>query len=128
MNKIINSLKISTKLFVGAGLTLALAAAFIVSAPQAKAAEVNIVAGQNLTIGSSGQSVIVLQGLLSEMGYLNVPAGVPFGYFGPLTQAAVGKYQSSINVAPTAGFFGSLTKVGMYNQFAPRGWLTLLGW
>lgn len=112
----------------GIGLMLALVAVFLVSVSQTQAAEVNIVVGSDLTIGSTGQSVVVLQGLLSELGYLNVPAGIPFGYYGPLTRSAVAKYQAAQNVAPAVGYFGPLTKVGMHSHFASRNWLGLLGW
>jgi len=129
MNTIKNYFKVSTSAFIGAGLTLAFAVALLVSVPQAKANEYpDILAGQNMTIGTTGQGVVVLQGLLSEFGYLNVPAGVPFGYYGALTQSAVARYQASLNVAPAVGYFGPITKNAMHADFAPRGWLGLLGW
>jgi len=115
--------------FAGAGLATAFALALLVSAPQAKANEFpNILAGQNMTVGSTGQDVVVLQGLLSELGYLNVPSGIPFGYYGSLTRNAVAKYQSSINVSPAVGYYGPITKVAMYSDFSNHGWLKLLGW
>jgi peptidoglycan hydrolase-like protein with peptidoglycan-binding domain len=99
-----------------------------VSVPQASAYEQNILVGQDLTIGSTGQSVVVLQGLLSELGYLNIPLGVPQGYFGAMTRDAVSKYQAARSVTPTAGYFGPITKVAMHQEFAAHNWLALLGW
>lgn len=123
----INFLKSS--LFVGAGLTLVIAMAMLVTAPQAKAAEYpNILVGQNLTVGSQNQNVVVLQGLLSEMGYLNVPAGIPFGYYGSLTRDAVARYQVSRGVTPAVGYYGPITKISMHSDFSSHGWLSLLGW
>ncbi|MDB5259115.1 MAG: cell wall hydrolase [Candidatus Taylorbacteria bacterium] len=79
----------------------------------------------NLTTGSSNNDVVQLQGILSELGYLNVPATVQLGYFGPMTKAALAQYQASINV-PSTGYFGPMTRQGMTNDFAARGWLSLL--
>lgn len=103
--------------------------ALLVSVPQAKAAEYpNILAGQNLTIGSTGQNVVVLQALMSELGYLNIPSGIPFGYYGSMTKDAVARYQSATNISPAVGYYGPVTKVSMYSDFAGHGWLPLLGW
>lgn len=118
-----------TNIVLGLGATLVLVATILVSAPQAKAAEYpNILVSENMTLGSTGQGVVVLQGLMSEMGYLNVPSGVPFGYYGSLTRDAVARYQSSLRVSPTSGYFGPLTKVAMQSDYSSHGWLSLLGW
>ncbi len=93
-----------------------------------RAATVNIVAGENLTVGTDSYSVSVLQQLLSETGYLNVPVGTAFGHFGPLTRSALAQYQLNNNVSPAVGYFGPVTKVAMYNDYSSRGWLPLLGW
>ncbi len=126
MTKTINYFKSA---LVGTGLVIAIATAFLISTPQAKAAEFpNILVGQNLTVGSTGQSVVVLQGLMSELGYLRVPQGIPFGYYGTLTKNAVAQYQASMNVSPAVGYYGPLTKVAMYSNFSSHGWLQMLGW
>lgn len=119
-----------TNFLVGTGLALAFVMALLVSVPSASAYPIdqNITVGQDMTVGSTGSGVVVLQGLLSEMGYLNVPTGVPLGYFGALTQGAVGRYQAAQNVSPTAGYFGPLSKIAMHSQFASHNWLNLLGW
>lgn len=114
--------------FVTASLALALVATVLVSAPRAHAESPNILVGENLTIGSTGRGVVALQGLMTELGYLNVPAGVPFGYYGSLTKNAVSKYQASQYVTPTVGYYGPLTKVAMFTDFSNHGWVHLLGW
>ncbi len=85
----------------------------------------NILQGRDLHVGLSGSDVAFLQGLLTELGYLNVPAGIPLGYFGGLTRAAVATYQASLDV-PNTGYFGPLTKQAMTAQFATKNWLKLL--
>jgi peptidoglycan hydrolase-like protein with peptidoglycan-binding domain len=88
----------------------------------------NITVGSSMTVGSTGNNVVVLQGLLSELGYLNMPFGVAQGYFGNITKDAVARYQTAQNVSPTAGYFGPATKVAMHQEFAMHNWLMLLGW
>lgn len=114
--------------YVGASLVVALAVVALASAPRAQAAEVNILVGSDLKVGSTGQSVVVLQGLLSEIGYLNVPFGIPLGYYGEMTRGAVARYQAARGVSPTAGYFGPVTKTAMHADFALHGWLPLLAW
>ena len=109
-------------------LCLVVVASTSISPQKARAESPNIIMGSDLSIGSSGPSVVVLQGLLSEMGYLNIPENVPFGYFGPLTRSAVAQYQSALGVSPAVGYFGPVTKTAMHNHFASRGWLALLNW
>lgn len=65
---------------------------------------------QNLTIGSTGADVVSLQQYLVGGGYLNMPAGVAYGYFGPLTQAAVAKWQAANGVSPAVGYWGPLSR------------------
>ena len=57
---------------------------------------------QNLTVGSRGDDVKCLQT------YLNVSP--QSGYFGPLTKAAVAKWQSDNGVSPAAGYFGPISR------------------
>lgn len=110
-------------------IIIAAAFAVLAGASYAHAAEYpNITIDQNLTVGSTGQGVVVLQGLLTEMGYLNVPAGIPFGYYGGLTKSAVASYQARMNVAPAVGYYGPVTKLAMRSDFASHNWLNLLGW
>lgn len=116
------------KRFLATSLVLAMAITMTTSIPLANAESPNILVGQNLTVGSTGSGVVVLQGLLSELGYLNVPINIPFGYFGPLTRSALAQYQAAQGVSPAVGYYGPVTKVAMHAQFASRGWLSLLGW
>ena len=114
---------------ISTGLALALVATVILSAPSANAQVVtNVTVSPNLTIGSTGDSVVVLQALMSEMGYLNIPAGTSMGYYGSLTKNAVASYQASLNVSPAVGYYGPVTKTALYSDFNNRGWLRLLGW
>lgn len=91
----------------------------------ALASAVSTLAGRDLTVGSRGDDVADLQGLLGEQGYLVMPAGVPFGYFGSLTKAALASYQASIGVSPT-GYYGPITRMKMVQVFTINGWMSLL--
>lgn len=55
----------------------------------------------DLSVGSTGDRVTRLQGLLSELGYLAIPQGVAPGYFGSLTQRALQDYQRSLGLSAT---------------------------
>ncbi len=65
---------------------------------------------QDLTIGSTGSQVSALQQWLVTKGYLSMPAGVAYGYFGSLTQSALAKYQAEAGISPAAGYFGPITR------------------
>ena len=65
---------------------------------------------QNLTLGSTGSEVVALQQTLVAGGHLVMPAGVAMGYFGPLTQAAVAKWQAANGVSPAAGYWGPISR------------------
>lgn len=73
----------------------------------------------DLTIGSTGADVTALQTFLVSKGMLVMPAGVPMGYFGPLTKAAVAKYQASVGIAPAVGYVGPLTRANLNSLVAP---------
>lgn len=62
---------------------------------------------RNLTVGSRGADVTALQQILITGGYLNITT--PTGYFGPLTKAAVAKWQAAVGL-PATGFFGPLSR------------------
>ncbi len=61
----------------------------------------------NIRFGQSGTDVTELQKVLIAGGYLHISA--PTGWFGPLTLAAVKKYQAA-NGVPATGFVGPLTR------------------
>jgi len=64
----------------------------------------------DLTVGSTGSEVSALQQWLVSKGFLTMPAGVAFGYFGNLTKAAVAAYQASAGITPAVGYFGPITR------------------
>jgi peptidoglycan hydrolase-like protein with peptidoglycan-binding domain len=65
----------------------------------------------SLSMGVSGNDVIALQDYLGQQGYFNVSST---GYFGVLTNAAVGKWQAQNNIAALGasgnGIFGPLSR------------------
>lgn len=65
---------------------------------------------QNLTVGSTGADVTSLQQFLVGGGYLNMPAGVSYGYFGPLTRSAVAAWQAANGISPAVGYFGPISR------------------
>ena len=69
---------------------------------------------QPLTVGSTGQQVTDLQTFLVSAGTLVMPAGVPMGYFGPITQSAVAAWQAANGVAPAVGYWGPIS-LAAYN-------------
>ena len=64
----------------------------------------------DLTVGSTGAEVTALQQFLVSKGNLVMPAGVAYGYFGALTQAALAKYQAAVGITPAVGYFGPITR------------------
>jgi LPXTG-site transpeptidase (sortase) family protein len=62
----------------------------------------------NLTLGSHGDDVTVLQKILIAGGYLNVPTTTD--YFGPLTKKALETWQAATGITPASGFFGPLSR------------------
>ncbi len=67
----------------------------------------------NLTIGSTGGDVSALQAWLVSKGYLVMPTGVSYGYFGGLTRAALASYQSAKGISPAVGYFGPITRAAV---------------
>lgn len=61
---------------------------------------------KDLTLGSKGASVTALQQFLNGKGYLTASAT---GYFGPLTKAALAKFQAANSISPASGYFGPIT-------------------
>ncbi|MBU0750064.1 peptidoglycan-binding protein, partial [Patescibacteria group bacterium] len=62
---------------------------------------------RDLTIGSQGADVTCLQTTLAAKGYFNV---APTGYFGPVTQGSVAKWQIAAGITPPAGYFGPISR------------------
>ena len=74
---------------------------------------------QNLTLGSTGAEVSSLQQTLVTGGHLVMPAGVAYGYFGALTQAAVAKWQAANGVAPAVGYWGPISRAKYASMAGP---------
>jgi hypothetical protein len=71
---------------------------------------------RDLTLGSTGADVVVLQTFLEAKGHLTMPAGVSKGNFGPLTRAALVQYQLANGISPAAGYFGPMTRARVQSQ------------
>lgn len=65
---------------------------------------------KDLTMGSTGPDVVALQKYLVANGFMVMPEGVSYGYFGSITKAAVARYQTKYGIEPTAGYFGPITR------------------
>lgn len=89
-------------------------------------------AARSLSFGLSGSDVTALQNVLIEKGYL--APGKATGYFGPLTEAAIKKFQCDQNIicvgARVSGYgvYGPRTQtalagLGTVNQFEFSGWI-----
>ncbi|OHA92557.1 MAG: hypothetical protein A2665_02395 [Candidatus Zambryskibacteria bacterium RIFCSPHIGHO2_01_FULL_46_30] len=72
----------------------------------------------NLTVGSRGSDVTTLQQFLVLKGYLQMPLGVPFGYFGPLTKRALARWQATNGISPAVGYFGPISRAAIASQMA----------
>src|SRR3989338_857230 len=89
-------------------------------------------AARSLSIGLSGSDVAALQNVLIEKGYL--ATGKAAGYFGPLTEAGIKKFQCDQNIvcagtrASGYGVYGPRTQAALagassINQFEFSGWI-----
>lgn len=72
---------------------------------------------RDLSVGSEGGAVSLLQSILIAGGYLDITT--PTGYFGPLTKAALVEYQEENDIEPASGYYGPITQAHMSN--APGG-------
>lgn len=64
---------------------------------------------RDLTIGMRGDDVMDLQKFLIEQ--KQYPEALATGYFGPLTRAALARFQQAQGITPAVGYFGPLTRV-----------------
>jgi len=85
---------------------------------------------RNLTVGSTGEDVMMLQKLLNANGYkiAESGAGSPGSestYFGTKTKAALAKWQAANGVSPASGYFGPITRAkvngSMSGPIGPTG-------
>ncbi len=65
---------------------------------------------KDLTLGSTGPDVVALQKYLVRYGFMTMPSGVSYGFFGEITRAAVARYQQKFVIYPMAGYFGPKTR------------------
>lgn len=65
---------------------------------------------KDLTVGSFGADVVLLQDFLISKGHLTMPSGVDKGYFGSLTKSALVTYQKLVGISPAVGYFGPKTR------------------
>lgn len=63
----------------------------------------------NLSVGSTGSEVAILQTALEQSGFLNMPQGIQKGYFGNTTKEALKKYQKLHGISQT-GIVGPVTR------------------
>jgi peptidoglycan hydrolase-like protein with peptidoglycan-binding domain len=68
-----------------------------------------LVLTNDLTVGSRGEEVAMLQAWLSNAGFLDLGDG-PYGYFGSSTQSALANFQDSVGIVPSVGYFGPITR------------------
>jgi len=69
----------------------------------------------DLYYGINSNQVSCLQQYLRVLGPQIYPEGLVTGYFGPLTRAAVQRYQASQSIV-TTGYFGPLTRAAVNNK------------
>jgi hypothetical protein len=80
---------------------------------------------RDLTLGSTGEDVRELQKYLNTHGFPLAFAGAgslgnETNYFGPLTQAALAKFQAANHISPSVGFFGSITRIFISQMLPTR--------
>lgn len=73
----------------------------------------------NLTIGSRGTNVTLLQQFLVSKDFLEMPVGVSYGYFGVITKGAVARWQRANGIAPAVGFFGPISRARIATEINP---------
>lgn len=81
-------------------------------------AQANVAFTQDLTIGSTGSEVVALQQQLVAKGYLVMPAGTAYGYFGNLTKVALANWQAANGISPALGYFGPLSRAAISTSVA----------
>ena len=81
-----------------------------------KSALLSMIFISNLTLGSKGADVADLQQFLVSKSFLTMPAGVPYGYFGALTQKALAQWQISSGISPAVGYFGPISQKAFATQ------------
>ncbi|MEK7187930.1 MAG: hypothetical protein AAB691_03755 [Patescibacteria group bacterium] len=76
---------------------------------------------RDLTLGARGDDVQKLQDFLQSKPAAAWPTGqVSTGYFGPLTQQSLARYQASVGITPAAGYFGPITRQRVNEALSPQ--------
>ncbi len=70
----------------------------------------------DLTIGSQGFYVIILQTFLEAKGLLVIPSGSAKGFFGELTRSSVSAYQNIKGIVPADGYVGPITRAAIMSD------------
>lgn len=70
---------------------------------------------RDLTVGSEGYDVFVLQRILIKEGHATFP--VATAYFGAQTKASLSAYQRALQIEPTLGYFGPRTRANVQSVF-----------
>lgn len=78
--------------------------------PQGSDATFSGVFTRNFIGGTTGPDVEALQKILNKQGYLVLPPGFDYGYYGPLTKAAVTKWQKAHGLQSVGGRFGEASR------------------
>ncbi len=89
-----------------------------VEVAQDKAAIYDKALARNLAVGHTGGDVSVLQQFLVNAEVY--PEALVTGRFGPLTRAALQRFQQEQNITPAEGFFGPITKKRVLNLIRLR--------
>ena len=72
----------------------------------------------DLTLGASGQDVLMLQTALQSLGMFPISSVIkPTGYFGGITRNAVQLFQMTYNISPVTGIVGPLTRAKLNELF-----------
>ena len=81
----------------------------------------------NFTIGAKGKDVWALQvflitnNIIAPTGPATTKLVNPTSYFGFITQGSLAEYQTSVSIAPPAGYFGPKTKTYLLSTYLPNG-------
>lgn len=110
LNALISQLKALLQQAVGLGITLPAGTEAYLSSV-GKLSET----GKNLSVGSIGEEVKLLQQFLNSKGFMVAESGPgslgnETTKFGALTKKALAKYQASVGISPASGLFGPITR------------------
>jgi peptidoglycan hydrolase-like protein with peptidoglycan-binding domain len=70
----------------------------------------------DLSVGSTGENVKILQTVLVQLGYINKDSIT--SYFGSITKEAVIKFQKDNSIIPAVGYAGPITRVKLIEKIS----------